>query len=164
MDVVMTPVTQPAVARQQPVVPRPVSDDRDLRTDAVYVLYTSIEETFMALRVASGFARELDVPLILVHYRAVPYPLAVDRPTGISPVEAEAFQERLRAEHLDVDCRVCLCRDEFRAVANGFNRPSLIVLGRARHWWPVRPRTDRWRQRLEAAGHFVVVAQEDSHA
>jgi hypothetical protein len=164
MDVVMTPVTQLVVTKQQPAVPFPDAVDRDLRTDAVYVLYTSTEETFMALRVANGFAAALSIPLILVHYRAVPYPLAVDGPTGISPIQAEAFQERLQAEHLDVDCRVYLCRDEQRTIAKAFNRPSLIVLGRARRWWPVRPRAERWRQRLEAAGHFVVMAQEASHA
>src|SRR5262245_9986906 len=164
MDVVMTPVTQLVVTQQRPAVPLQDSNDRDLQTDAVYVLYTSTAETFMALRVANGFAAALNVPLILVHYRTVPYPLAVDRPTGISPIEAEEFQERLRTEQLKVDCRVYLCRDERRTIAKAFNRPSLIVLGRSRRWWPVPRRTERWRQCLEAAGHFVVLAQEASHA
>jgi hypothetical protein len=164
MDVVMNPVTQLVVTQQRPVVPLPDSLGRDLRTDAVYVLYTSTEETFMALRVANGFAAALSVPLILIHYRTVPYPLAVDRPTGISPIEAEAFQERLQAEHLSVDCRVILCRDERRTIAKAFNRPSLIIVGRTRRWWPVRSRVERWRRCLESAGHFVVMAQEASHA
>ena len=162
MDVVMTPITQPAVSRPQPVVPPPFSHHRDLRTDAVYVLYTSTEETFMALRVASGFSTALNVPLILVHYRTVPYPLAVDYPTGISPIEAQAFQQQLRAEHLDVDCRVCLCRDDRRAIATALNTPSLVVVGGRRRWW--RTKAQNWQRALEAAGHYVVFVEEHSHA
>jgi len=162
MDVVMTPVTQLAVTRQQPLVPLSVPDHRDLRTDAVYVLYTSTEETFMALRVASGFATALTVPLVLVHYRTVPYPLAIDRPTGISPIEADAFQERLQAEHLDADCRVYLCRDDRRAIGTALNRPSLLVVGGRRRWW--RTKAQSWQRALEAAGHYVVFVEEHSHA
>jgi len=158
----MTSVTQPAVTRSQPVVPIPASDDRDLRTDAVYVLYTSTEETFMALRVASGFSTALSVPLILVHYRTVPYPLAVDRPTGISPVETQAFQERLHAEQLDVACRVYLCRDDRRAIAAALNTPALVIVGGRRRWWPTKAQS--CQRALEAAGHYVVFVEEHSHA
>lgn len=163
MDVVMTPITELAsVIQKQPAVPLPDQARQDLRTDAIYVVYTSPESTFAALRVASGFATALNIPLILVHYRTVPYPLSVDQPTGISPIQSEAFQERLRAEGLDVRCRVHLCRDERRAIVHAVGRPSLIVLGGRRRWWPTR--ADGWRHHLEAAGHFVVFVEETFHA
>jgi hypothetical protein len=163
MDVVMTPITELApVIQKQPAVPIPDVARQDLRTDAIYVVYTSTESTFAALRVASGFATALNIPLILVHYWTVPYPLPVDGPTGISPIQTEAFQNRLRAERLDVRCQVYLCRDERRAIAQAVGRPSLIVLGGRRRWWPTR--TDSWRRQLEAAGHFVVFVEETSHA
>jgi hypothetical protein len=57
---------------------------------------------------------------------------------------------------------VYLCRDERRAIAQAVGRPSLIVLGGRRRWWPTR--TDSWRRQLEAAGHFVVFVEETSHA
>jgi hypothetical protein len=41
-------------------------------------------------------------------------------------------------------------------------RPSLVVVGRHRRWWPTM--ADRWRRTLEAAGHLVVVVDEDAHA
>src|SRR5262245_25083673 len=162
MDVVMTPVTQLVVTQQRPAVPLQDSNDRDLQTDAVYVLYTSTEETFMALRVANGFANALNVPLILVHYRTVPYPLAVDSPTGVSPIQADEFLERLRVERIDVVSRVYLCRDDRRAIGAALNLPSLVVVGGRRRLW--RTKAESWRRALEAAGHYVVFVEEHSHA
>src|SRR5262245_26673521 len=108
MDVVMTSMTPLAVhTENRPTFP--ATNCRDIQTNAVYVVYTSIDETFAALRIAAGFATALNVPLILIHYRTVPYPLPVDGPTGISPIQSEEFLERLGTERLDVQSRVHLC-------------------------------------------------------
>ena len=163
MDVVMTSMTPLAPATPRyPAVPTDVRNNSDIRTNAVYVVYTSTDETFAALRIAGGFARALCVPLILVHYRAVPYPLPVDSPTGVSPIQSEAFLERLRGERLDVQSRVCLCRDGRRAIGSALNMPSLVVVGGRRRWW--RTKADTWRRALEAAGHYVVFVEENANA
>jgi len=127
-----------------------------IRTDAVYVVFTSIEETLAAVRVAGDFARALGVPVTLVHFRPVPYALPVDQPCGISPVETEAFIARLRVECLDVRVRVWSCRDERRAMRLAFKGHSLIVIAGRRRWWPTR--SGRLRRMLEEAGHYVVFA------
>jgi hypothetical protein len=164
MDVVMTSMTPLThTTRQEPTLPPTrTSDTHDLRTNAVYVVYTSMDETFAALRIAGGFAKTLNVPLILVHYRVVPYPLAVDRPTGVSPIHSEQFLERLRVEEIDVVSRVYLCRDDGCAVGAALNLPSLVVVGGRRRWWPTKAQS--WQRTLEAAGHYVVFVQEHSHA
>jgi len=164
MDVVMTSMTPLApTTRQQPALPPArTSDNHDLRTNAVYVVYTSPDETFAALRIAGGFASALNVPLILVHYRTVPYPLPVDVPTGISPIQSEEFLERLRVERIDVVGRVYLCRDDRRAIGAALNMPSLVVVGGRRRWW--RSKAHSWQRALEAAGHYVVFVEEHSHA
>ena len=157
----MTPLA--ATTRQQPAVPSATTSDcHDLRTNAVYVVYTSTEETFAALRIAGGFANALNVPLILVHCRTVPYPLAVDSPTGVSPIQADEFLERLRVERIDVLSRVYLCRDDRRAIGTALNLPSLVVVGGRRRLW--RTKAESWRRALEAAGHYVVFVEEHSHA
>src|SRR5262245_60546026 len=163
MDVVMTSMTplEPAT-RQYPLTPGNAPDNHDIRTNAVYVVYTSIEETLAALRIAGGFANALSVPLILVHYRAVPYPLPVDCPTGVSPIQSEAFLERLHVERIDVTSRVYLCRDDRRAIGAALNTPSLVVVGGRRRWW--RTKAESWRRALEAAGHYVVFVEERSNA
>src|SRR6267142_2494344 len=77
-----------------------------IRTDAVYVVFTSIEETLAAVRVAGGFAKALGIPVTLTHFRTEPYALAVDEPCGRSPVETDDFIKRLEAEGVDVCVRV----------------------------------------------------------
>jgi hypothetical protein len=164
MDVVMTSMTPlaPITLRQPAPPPARIPGNHDLRTSAVYVVYTSTDETIAALRIAGEFARALNVPLILVHYRAVPYPLAVDHPAGVSPIHSEQFLERLRAEEIDVVSRVYLCRDDRRAIGAALNMPSLVVVGGRRRWWPTK--AQNWQRALEAAGHYVVFVEEHSHA
>jgi len=144
-------------------VPDAGSDIPAVRTDAVYVAYTAVEETLAAARAALDFASTLNVRVTVVHVRAVAYPLPVDAPTGISPIETDEFGRRLQAEGLNVRLKVVLCRDERAAVASAFAEHSLIVIAGRRGWWPTR--AQRMRRMLEAAGHFVVfVDTRDPHA
>jgi hypothetical protein len=145
------------------LAPAPVEETRGrslehsvptIRTDAVYVIYTSIEGTLAAVRVASDFGQALGVPVTLIHFRTVPYALPVDAPCGISPVETDAFLERLRAEGLDIRVNVYLCRDEHDAIPLALRPHSLIVAAGRRGWWPTE--SARRRRMLEAAGHYVV--------
>jgi hypothetical protein len=140
-------------------------------TNGLYVVFTSIDETLAAMRIASELAKALSVPLTLVHPRTVPYVLPVDAPSGLSTVETDGFVHRIRAvgREAGVDVRVCvyLCRDVQQIVALAFKPHSLIVMAGQRSWWPTR--TERWRRSLEAAGHFVVFVdhaeqEERSHA
>jgi hypothetical protein len=137
-----------------------------VRTDAVHVVFTGIEETLAALRAGSVLGRAMSAPLRLIHFRAVPYPLSVHAPTGLSPVETDAFIGRVRAEGIDVRARVYLCRDERRVMPMAFKRHSFIVIGGRHRWWPTR--SERLRRLLEDAGHFVVLVDafggELSHA
>ena len=126
-----------------------------VRTDSVYVLVTSIDETLVAVRAARSFADAMGVPVTVVHLRAVPFALPVDQPTGISPVETEAFMARLQAEGANARVRVHLCRDTRRAIPFAFRPHSLIMMGGRHGWWPTR--SERSRRALEAAGHFVVL-------
>lgn len=133
-----------------------VGNSLPVRTDAVSVLFTTEEETFAAARIAAVLARAMAVPLTIVHCRAVPYPLSVDAPVGVSPAESDAFTRRLQSEGIDARVRVFLCRDREHVVPKAFRGHSLIVVGGKRRWWPTE--SERWRRRLEAAGHFVLFA------
>jgi hypothetical protein len=133
----------------------PVSGAPWIRTDRIYLLYTGVEPTLAAAHAAAPFAEVLGVPLIVVHFRTVPYPLAVDAPAGISPIQTAEFLRRLRGEALDARVRVYLCRDEQRSMPRALTTHSLVVLGGHRgNWWPSR--IERSRRLLEAAGYFVI--------
>lgn len=127
---------------------------QSIRTDGLYVVYTSFDDTLAAVGAAGTFAEPLGVPVTLVHLRTVPYTLPLDQPGGLSQVETDAFLARLREERPDVNVRVCLCRDRRRAIPMVFKPHSLIVVAGQRSWWPTE--AERWRRALEAAGHFVV--------
>ena len=148
-----------AVANRGTPVPEP--HDPAIRTDTVHVVFTSIDDTLAAVRVAGDFAKALGVPVTLIHVRTVRYELPVDEPGGMSPVATDAFIGRLRAEGLDMRVRVYLCRDRRPAIRLAFKPHSLIVVAGRRGWWPTE--SERWRRMLEAAGHFVVFIDASEH-
>jgi hypothetical protein len=125
-----------------------------IRTDSIYIVFTAIDETLAAVRVAAEIGKAIAAPLTLIHFRVVPYPVSVDAPVGRSPVETEAFVDRLRTEGIDVRVRAYLCRDEQRVIPIALEPHCLIVIGGRHGWWPNE--AERWRQRLEAAGHYVL--------
>jgi hypothetical protein len=130
-----------------------------VRTDAVYVVFTSADETFAAARVGSRLATAMGVPLKLVHFRTVPYGMSVDRRAGVSPIEADQFIEQLRSEGIEARTRVYLCRHERHAIPMAFKRRSIVVIGGRHRRWPTA--AERLRRHLEAAGHYVVFV--DAH-
>ena len=138
-----------------------------MQSEAVSVVYTGFDETFSAARVGADLAHRLGVPLRLVHFRSVPRHTHVARPDGVSPVETDAFAERLRREHIDARVRVYLCRDETKTIPYAFRPRSIVVIGGRHSWFPTR--VERWRHALEDAGHLVVLVdpsnrEERSHA
>jgi hypothetical protein len=146
-----------------PTAPAPVQPDRDsapgLQTSSVYVLFTTIEDTLSAVRVASGFAKALEVPVTILHFRTVSYALPVDGPAGISPVETAEFVQSLERESFDVRVQVYLCREALAAVPLALTSPSLVVIGGRRAWWGYRAsQSTQWRRALEARGHLVIFA------
>ncbi|HEV3214099.1 MAG TPA: hypothetical protein VGZ27_00165 [Vicinamibacterales bacterium] len=140
-------------------------DRAPIHTRSVYVVYTSIEETLTAVRIASALAKELSVPLTVVHTKTVPYVLPVDAPNGLSPIQSDVFLNRVRDTGLhsgvDVRVRVYLCREIQHVVPIAFRPHSLIVIAGHRSWWPTR--AERWRRALEAAGHFVLFVDDAEH-
>lgn len=138
-----------------------------VRADAISVVYTTVDATLEAARVAAELAGAMHLPLRVVHFRTVPRQVLVDQPDGLSPIESEMFLKRLREEGITARMRVYLCRDEIRTIGCAFRSNSIVVIGGRRSWWPTR--AERWRHALESAGHFVVFVdpcehKEHSHA
>lgn len=148
-------------ALEKSSLPNANNEAAAVRTDAVYVVFTTVEDTLAAARVAAGFAGAMAVPLTVVHFRVVPHPLAVDAPVGMSPVETDWFIARLKAEGVNVHVRVILCRDTPGLLAMAFKPHSLVILAGRRSWWPTR--AERWRRCLENGGHLVVFVDRAKH-
>jgi len=120
----------------------------------VYVLFTSIDETLRAVRVARRLARAMHSHVTIVHFRPIGFAAPLEAAPGLSPVETDAFRARLEAEDCDARIRVCVCRDARQAIPSVLQEHSLIVIGGRRRWWPTP--SDRWRRTLEEQGYLVV--------
>jgi hypothetical protein len=120
----------------------------------VYVLYTDVEETLCAVRVADQLASAIGGGVTVIHFRMFGFAEPLDHPAGPSPVEAAAFTAGLAAEDCDARVRVCLCRDARQAIRSVIDRHSLVVIGGRRRWWPTP--SSRWRRTLEEEGYAVV--------
>lgn len=145
-----------------PPVPAPHGNESStplVRTDAVHVVFTSIDDTLAAARVGHRIATAMGVPLKVVHFRTVPCGMSVEHPAGVSPIETDQFVEQLRNEGIEARARVYLCRHERRAIPMAFKRRSIVVIGGRHRRWPTAE--ERLRQHLEAADHFVVFV--DAH-
>ena len=157
----MTEIIQLSAAIERVPSPASLGQTPALRTGEIYVIFTTVDDTLAAVRVAARVGRAMGAPLTLIHFRRVPYPLAVDQPAGPSPIETDWFVRRLRAEGIEIRARVFLCRDERRVFPMALRRHSLVVVGGRRSWWPTR--AERRRRALEAAGHFVLFVDPVEH-
>jgi hypothetical protein len=131
------------------------------RTDAISVVYTTVDDTLEAARVGSDLANAMGVPLRLIHFRTVPPQVPVDALGGVSPLETSDFLQRLWRMGIHARVRVYLCRDETSTLGFALREHSIVVIGGRRSWWPTR--AERWRHALEGAGHFVVFVDPSEH-
>jgi hypothetical protein len=120
----------------------------------VYVLFTGFVETLRAVRVASQLASATRGDVTVIHFRPIGFLMPLDHPSGLSPVETDAFKARLAAVDCDARVRVCLCRNAREALRSVLDRHSLVVIGGRRRWWPTP--SNHWRRMLEAEGYVVV--------
>jgi len=140
--------------------------ESSLRTDVLYVVYSTTEATIAALHAAARFAAPSGTAVRLIHFRTLPFAQPIDGPCGISPIETDAFRARLDVEGLSVRTQVYLCRDERTAIERAWQGALLVFVGGGR--WSRQP-AKRLRQALKAAGHFVVLVdpsrvKENIHA
>jgi hypothetical protein len=123
-------------------------------TSDVNVIFTTIEATMSALRVAAILARACNASVRLIAPQPAP-PTYGDASSPRSPVESDAFRARLARE---IDARVqvlvCVVRSAADIARTLLRRHSLVVIGGRRSWLPTRQ--ERLRRALEAQGHFVV--------
>lgn len=127
------------------------------------VVFTSVDATLAAIRVARRFAEAMGTGVTLVHFQPVAFAAPLEAPPGLSPVETDAFRAHLEAEGGgDTRVRVFVCRDPRRMMSLALGAHSLVVIGGRRRWWPTR--ANRWRRLLEAQGHWVIFVDEAAHA
>jgi hypothetical protein len=120
----------------------------------VFVLDTSRDGTFRAVRAAAFLAQGLGARIRLLAPQVVPYVLPLTWP----PVSTGFTERRLgrAASESPVETRIDIrvCRDVWNMLKSTLPPRSLIVLGARRHWWPTR---ESWlAQRLSRLGPQIL--------
>ncbi len=77
----------------------------------IYVLFTGFAETLSARQGGQPTGERAGGGVTVIHFRPIGFLMPLDHPSGLSPVETDAFKARLAAEDCDARVRVCLCRD-----------------------------------------------------
>ncbi len=134
------------------------ADQRSTADLEIFVIFTSVPETEAAVHAAGGLAHQLSAHLRLVMPYEVSYRLPLDRP----PVSLKFLEEQLAeaAAHagveVEVDAKVCLCRDRKHALLQLLPPNALVIVGDKKRWWPTAQQK-LWSA-LAKSGHQMVFA------
>lgn len=120
----------------------------------ITVLFTDIQHTLDALKIAGQLAHDLHSDIRLVVPQVVPYPLPLTTP----PVMLEFTERRFRViaaeQATDVHVEIYLCRDVNEMLGHALSPNSTVIIGGAENWWPTTEK--RLARRLRRQGHEVI--------
>jgi hypothetical protein len=121
----------------------------------VYVIYTDAAGTRAALGAAARLARGLNLTLVLLAARRVPYPLPLDDP----PVSVEFAEQAMHSLAgdlcVEVAVTILLCREPEETLHEAIGPEALVVMGTGKRWWR-RPYRGLARK-LKAEGRQLVL-------
>lgn len=123
----------------------------------VNIIFTDLEATAAALKIAQSLAGELGARIRLRAAVAVPFQLPIDRPQ----VSLDFLQEMLGklVSHVDRErfqptIHLYVCRHRVRTLLQILKPDSLVIIGGRNHWWPTAER--RIARAISSKGHRVV--------
>ena len=121
----------------------------------IYVVFTDIIGTRAALFAATRLARGLDLPLLLLAARRVPYPLSLEEPPFSIEFTEHAMYGLVSNLDAEIAVRILLCREPEDAIRDAVGPEALVVIGTRKGWW--RSRYRNLVRRLRADGRHLVV-------
>lgn len=122
----------------------------------VNVIYTTWLGTQIASHTASRWARCLNARIVLWFPQVVPRQFSITAP----PVSTKSTEDRLQSfavaccEDLEIEIRVCLCRDEEQCLLNVLEPDSVVLMGGKRRWFPTQEQ--KLATLLHSHGHRVL--------
>jgi hypothetical protein len=125
----------------------------------IAVIFTSVDATLAALRMAGGLAGGWSAQITIVVPQVVPYPLPLASP----PVRVDFNERRLHEiaarSPVETTVSVYLCRDREETLVSVLKPGTVVVLGGKKRWWPTAE--GRLARLLERAGHEVLFARTE---
>lgn len=142
----------PAAAQPEPAV-----QESDSRLN-ITVVFTSMEETVLALKKAETLAESLGARITLIVPQIVPYPLPLTSPPVLLDFQENRFRKIAALSSVDITVQLYLCRDGLDTLKQVLKPHSLIVVGGRRRFWPTQAK--RLAGKLRKAGHEVIFTEE----
>lgn len=150
MQLAMERILYPTVGRPAPEVEPRLN---------ISVIFTAVEPTAAALRMAGALAGGWNAHITLVVPQIVPYPLPLASPPVLLDFHERRLQELASRSPVETTVSVYLCRDREETLVSVLKPGSLIVLGGKRRWWPTAE--GRLAKVLRRAGHEVIFARTE---
>lgn len=139
---------------KRPESPQPSDAKARLNID---VVFTSVEETLVALKEAAELACRLEARITVVVAQVVPYPLPIKSPPVLLDWNERRFEEIAEQSPVETTVYLYLCRDWLETLCEVLQPHSLVVLGGRKRWWPTAE--SRLASRLRRQGHDVILAE-----
>ena len=125
---------------------------------SITVLFTTIEPTLSALRMAGTLANRLKACLTLIVPQIIPYPLPLTSPPVLLDFNERRFRVIAGECPVETAVQIYLCRDRYDLLARALKPHSVVVIGSRKRWWPTAEK--RLCRRLRRVGHEVVLAED----
>jgi hypothetical protein len=132
-----------------------VSDRAIVRSDAIYVLGTTLEATRVALSTAVTLARGSGSRLIVMVPRVVSYAHPSAAAADATEFTMRQYSDLVQALDGDAQVRLCVCRRLDDVVRHLIPRGAIVVIAGSAGGWR-RSTEAKVVQRLAALGHHVV--------
>lgn len=121
----------------------------------IYVIFTDSAGTRAALSAAVKLGRGLDLHLLLLAARRVPYPLPLDEPPVSVEFTEEAMYRLVSGLDAEIAIQILLCREPEDALRGALGPEALVVIGTGKRWW--RSPYRKLARRLKADGSRLVL-------
>jgi len=128
----------------------------------INVLFTTPQETRLALQRAAKLSTGLGAEILLIVPQIVPFPLELDNPPVPLGFASEQMCALVESIDADLDGHIYLCRDRLQTFLHVLRTNSITVLGLKRRWF--FSKSERLARALRRKGHHVILAKPACHA
>ena len=148
-------LTSVAIAKATDAFLLPSAESERGPNARIYVIFTDIVGTKAALFAATRLAHGLDLPLLLLAARRVPYPLPLEEPPFSVEFTERAMCSLVSNLDAEIAVQILLCREPEEALRDALRPEALVVIGKGKGWW--RSRYRNLARRLRADGRHPVL-------
>ncbi|MEQ1948253.1 MAG: hypothetical protein ABL995_13755 [Bryobacteraceae bacterium] len=124
----------------------------------VFVVFTDVTRTLLALKRAADWARDLHGRIRLIVPQVVPYPLDLEHPQVLREFNQHQLETIAAQQQVQTSVEMYLCRDVDVLLGQLLPENAAVVIARRRRWWPTHEAA--LARRLRRQGHEVILVPD----